>query len=108
MQQIGLDGYKQLISRDVALARSLQAKICARDDFELVAAGPLSVTCFLYTPQGAADVEAINRRLVPIVQCEGQVFLTGHGTRRQVRAARLYRQFPHDRSRPRPAARRDR
>lgn len=77
MQQLGLDGYRELITRDVALAKSLQAKICARNDFSLVAAGPLSVTCFLYTPPGVSEVEALNRRLIPIVQAEGKAFLTG-------------------------------
>jgi aromatic-L-amino-acid/L-tryptophan decarboxylase len=77
MQQIGMDGYKQLISRDIDLARKLQEKIRAREDFELVATGPLSVTCFLYTPPGNNDVEALNRKLIPLIQAEGQVFLTG-------------------------------
>jgi glutamate/tyrosine decarboxylase-like PLP-dependent enzyme len=77
MQQIGLDGYKELISHDVAMAQALQAKIRARDDFELVTAGPLSVTCFRYTPANVSDVEALNRRLVPILQASGEAFLTG-------------------------------
>jgi glutamate/tyrosine decarboxylase-like PLP-dependent enzyme len=77
MQQIGLKGYRQLISRDIDLARKLQAKIQARSDFELVASGALSVTCFLYRPEGREDVEAVNRKLLPVVQAEGQVFLTG-------------------------------
>jgi glutamate/tyrosine decarboxylase-like PLP-dependent enzyme len=76
-QQVGLDGYKELISRDVGLAKTLQDKIRARDDFELVAAGPLSVTCFRYTPPGAPNVDALNRKLLEIVQSEGNVFLTG-------------------------------
>ncbi len=59
------------------MAQALRAKICARADFELVAAGPLSVTCFRYAPPGAADVEALNRRLITTVQAEGEAFLTG-------------------------------
>jgi glutamate/tyrosine decarboxylase-like PLP-dependent enzyme len=77
LQQIGVKGYGQLIGRDIALARKLREKICARPDFELVAAGPLSVNCFLYAPPGAANVEALNRKIVPLVQSEGQVFITG-------------------------------
>lgn len=77
MQQIGLDGYKQLISHDIAMAKTLQAKIRARTDFELVTAGPLSVTCFRYAPANAPDVEALNRKLVPILQASGEAFLTG-------------------------------
>jgi aromatic-L-amino-acid/L-tryptophan decarboxylase len=76
LQQVGEQGYRDLISHDIAMARALQAKITARDDFELCAAGPLSVTCFRYTPSGAQDVETLNRQLLAIVQREGHAFLT--------------------------------
>ncbi len=77
LQQVGIDGYRELISRDIGLARSLREKIKARGDFELVTTGPLSVTCFRYAPPGAADVDKLNRKLLEIVQREGKVFLTG-------------------------------
>ncbi|HJZ47308.1 MAG TPA: pyridoxal-dependent decarboxylase, partial [Roseiflexaceae bacterium] len=76
LQQIGEQGYRELISRDIELARALQARIRARADFELVAAGPLSVTCFRYAPAGAGNLDELNRRLIDLVQREGQVFLT--------------------------------
>jgi aromatic-L-amino-acid/L-tryptophan decarboxylase len=76
LQQIGEQGYRQLISRDIALARALQERIRAHPDFELVAAGPLSITCFRYTPPAAQDLDALNRRLLDLVQRQGQVFLT--------------------------------
>jgi len=76
LQQIGEQGYRELISRDIALARALQARIRVHPDFELVAAGPLSITCFRYTPPGARDLDALNRRLLDLVQRQGQVFLT--------------------------------
>ena len=76
LQQIGAQGYRELIGRDIALARALQARIGQREDFELLAAGPLSVTCFRYAPPGARDLDALNRRLLDLVQREGQVFLT--------------------------------
>ena len=41
-----------------------------------MAAGPLSITCFRYTPPGARDLDALNRRLLDLVQRQGQVFLT--------------------------------
>ncbi len=77
LQQIGVDGYRELITHDVAMAQALQAKVQARDDFELVAAGPLSITCFRYAPAGAEDVDGLNRRIPEIVQREGRAFLTG-------------------------------
>jgi glutamate/tyrosine decarboxylase-like PLP-dependent enzyme len=81
LQQVGLGGYRELISRDIALARALQTKIAARDDFEQVAAGPLSITCFRYTPRCLRDdpaaVVRLNRALLPLVQDAGDAFLTG-------------------------------
>jgi glutamate/tyrosine decarboxylase-like PLP-dependent enzyme len=76
MQQIGEPGYRQLISRDIALAKTLQAKIAAHADFELIAAGPLSVTCFRYAPPGLNDLNILNRRIAETIQREGRVFLT--------------------------------
>ncbi|MCA9914534.1 MAG: aminotransferase class V-fold PLP-dependent enzyme, partial [Anaerolineae bacterium] len=76
MQQIGVEGYRELLRHDMVLAKSLQAKIRARDDFELVAAGPLSVTCFRYKRQGMADLDGLNRKLAETVQREGKAFLT--------------------------------
>lgn len=76
MQQIGVEGYRDLLRHDMVLAKSLQAKIRARDDFELVAAGPLSVTCFRYKRQGMADLDGLNRKLAETVQREGKAFLT--------------------------------
>jgi glutamate/tyrosine decarboxylase-like PLP-dependent enzyme len=48
-----------------------------RPDFEVLAAGPLSVTCFRYAPPGARDLDALNRALLEAVQRDGRVFLTG-------------------------------
>ena len=49
-----------------------------RKDFELVATGPLSVTCFRYAPEGVdeAELAGLNKKLVEVVQREGQAFLT--------------------------------
>ncbi|MBZ0281539.1 MAG: amino acid decarboxylase [Anaerolineae bacterium] len=78
MQQIGVEGYRELISRDIALAKTLQAKIQTRQDFELVAAGSLSVTCFRYAPAGVPEtvLAHLNRALLTTVQREGRAFIT--------------------------------
>jgi len=78
MQQIGIEGYRKLINRDIALAQTLQFKIQSRPDFELVAAGSLSVTCFRYTPAGVPqnDLDQLNRSLLNTVQHDGRAFLT--------------------------------
>ncbi len=77
LQQVGLNGYKQLITHDVAMAKALQQKVKSLRDFELVTAGPLSVTCFRYAPPNTPDLDALNRKLLDIVQAEGKAFLTG-------------------------------
>jgi glutamate/tyrosine decarboxylase-like PLP-dependent enzyme len=81
LRQIGLTGYRRLISRDIALARALQQRLREAEDFELVAAGPLSVTCFRYrpavSPPSDADVDRLNRTILEAVQSAGDVFLTG-------------------------------
>lgn len=76
IQQVGESGYRELIGRDIALARYLQRRVRERGDFELVAAGPLSISCFRYAPPDAADLDNLNRRLLDLVQREGQVYLT--------------------------------
>jgi aromatic-L-amino-acid/L-tryptophan decarboxylase len=76
LSHIGLDGYRHLISRDIALARKLQEKIQARPDFELRAAGPLSITCFRYITTRPYDLNALNRSILGLVQSQGEVYLT--------------------------------
>ena len=76
LKQIGVEGYRQLFGRDLALARLLRQKIKARSDFELVAAGPITVTCFRYAPPGARELKALNHALLQLVQAEGEVYLT--------------------------------
>src|SRR5205823_4272854 len=81
LKQIGLEGYRQAIARVIRLAQTLQERLRCSPSFELVAAGPLSITCFRYcpgTPSGDhADSDRLNRRLLELVQRDGAVFLTG-------------------------------
>jgi len=81
LRQIGLSGYRRLISHDIAMARVLQQRLRDAEGFELVSAGPLSVTCFRYRPAAAppadAEVDRLNRSILDAVQDAGQVFLTG-------------------------------
>lgn len=76
LQQVGVTGYREIISGNIALARVLAKKIETRPDFELVAAGALSVVCFRYTPPGVMDPDTLNRKLIPVIQNGGQAFLT--------------------------------
>jgi glutamate/tyrosine decarboxylase-like PLP-dependent enzyme len=79
MKCAGIDAYRESIRRDIALAGALRQRLPDSSDLEVVAGGPLSITCFRYRPQDGsdADVDRLNRRLLEIVHREGDVFLTG-------------------------------
>ena len=76
-----LDGYRNAIAHDIAMARGLQQRLRYAEDFELVSAGPLSVTCFRYAPAHLrgrdAELDHLNRQALDIVQRDGHVYLTG-------------------------------
>ena len=78
---IGVEGYREALRHDLEMTRALRQRLRAAPDFELVSEGPLSVTCFRYHPESFAgtnaDIDTLNRRLLEIVQRDGQVFLTG-------------------------------
>jgi glutamate/tyrosine decarboxylase-like PLP-dependent enzyme len=76
MQQVGEKGYRALISRDVGLARKFQERLRSHSDFEIVAAGPLSITCFRYVPPGAENLDELNGDLLERLQQEGNVYLS--------------------------------
>lgn len=78
LQHVGERAYRDLIEHDLMLARALQAKIRARDEFQLVTTGDLSITTFRYAAPGdAAEVDRVNRAALDLVQREGRAFLTG-------------------------------
>jgi glutamate/tyrosine decarboxylase-like PLP-dependent enzyme len=81
LRHIGIEGYRRSIARDIALARSLQRRVDAAADFELMSEGPLSITCFRHRPAALrgddAALDRANRALLDAVQNAGQVFLTG-------------------------------
>ncbi|MBK8023834.1 MAG: aminotransferase class V-fold PLP-dependent enzyme [Chloroflexi bacterium] len=81
LQQIGTAGYCELIERDIAMARLLRTKVEAAPDLELMAAGPLSVTCFRYRPADApemddGEIDVLNRAIPRLVQDGGETFIT--------------------------------
>lgn len=76
IKHVGVGGYRRLISRDIALARLLQEKIRNRPEFQLVATGPLTVTCFRYVSADTSDLDALNRSILARVQEDGEVYLT--------------------------------
>lgn len=76
LQQVGLDGYRQLLQNDIDRSYELRAKIEEREGFELVAAGPLSICTFVYAPNPASDVDQLQRDIATHVQASGEAFIT--------------------------------
>jgi len=80
IQHLGLDGYRDLIARDLRLADYLRAAVGSAPDLELLAWG-LSVVCFRYRPAGwtgtAGQLDDLNRRLASAVQDAGRAFCAG-------------------------------
>lgn len=92
LKHLGLAGYRELISHDLALAERLAATVQAAPDLELLARG-LSVVCFRCRPpsprlgpapeqdqepeQGRDSLDELNRRVLAAVQLGGRAFLAG-------------------------------
>ena len=78
LRHLGRAGYRQLISRDIAMAARLRRALARSADFEVLASG-LSVVCFRHRPAGLADAEldSHNQAALRAVQLGGRAFLAG-------------------------------
>lgn len=78
IQHFGLDGYREMISNDIRTAHDLRRKLNARDDFEIVTDGPLSVTCFRYVPAGVPEhmLDTVQRQVVEWTNHSARAFIT--------------------------------
>ena len=76
----GAGEFARAIEHDLANARLLAAKVRAARQLELLSAGDLGIVCFRYVPPGPrrpeAELEAINERLLVLLQRDGQVFVS--------------------------------
>jgi glutamate/tyrosine decarboxylase-like PLP-dependent enzyme len=69
----GLDGYREIVERDCALAKRLAEKITESDAFRLLAPVKMNVVCF--TLSGEVSAERIKTYLAA-VRASGAVFMT--------------------------------
>lgn len=78
IQHFGLDGYREMITNDIRTAEELRRKLHMRDDYETVTAGPLSVTCFRYTPAGVPEehLDTLQRQIVEWTNASARAFIT--------------------------------
>jgi aromatic-L-amino-acid/L-tryptophan decarboxylase len=76
----GLNGYREAIDKDIALAEYLAAGVRAAPALELHEPQSLSVVCFRYVPPGQncdrSALNALNRSLVEEIQLGGKAFLS--------------------------------
>jgi glutamate/tyrosine decarboxylase-like PLP-dependent enzyme len=83
LRHLGRDGYRRLITADLATAAELRSAVEGAADFELLASG-LSVVCFRHRPGGIgpggmdpARVDGHNQAVLKAVQLGGRAFLAG-------------------------------
>jgi aromatic-L-amino-acid decarboxylase len=79
LQQFGLEGYREVIEDNLALAAYLADRVREAPDFELAAPPSLSVVCFRFVGNRDRDddaIAALNRVLLERLQLGGDAFLT--------------------------------
>ena len=78
LQHLGLDGYRELLGRDVAHARRLADLVGADERLELFGPPELSIVCFRVTPPGVSGelLDRFNQAVLHRVQLGGEAFLS--------------------------------
>lgn len=80
LQQLGRGGVRQLVSRHLVLAERLVAMVDASAALERLTSPELSIVCFRFRPPDLplddAALDALNKRIMDVVQTEGRAFIT--------------------------------
>ncbi len=76
IRSYGVAGMQALIRRHVSWAADLAARLDREPDFEIVTVPILSLFSFRYRPEGAADLDALNARLLEQINDDGRIYLT--------------------------------
>lgn len=79
LKAYGFRAIRDMIQKDVDLARYLADQVEAAADYELKARSDLAIACFRYKGQLTAeeDIVDINKALIPALEADGRVFITG-------------------------------
>ncbi|HET7677535.1 MAG TPA: aminotransferase class V-fold PLP-dependent enzyme [Candidatus Limnocylindrales bacterium] len=91
LREIGAEGLRARINKDLDLARHVADRVRASDELELMAEPVLSICCFRYRPPGVdepATLDPLNERILLEVQARGRVVpsMTRIGGRYVIRA----------------------
>lgn len=80
LKHLGVNGYRDLIGHDIAIADKLAARVADSSQLELLARG-LSVVCFRCRPISGADdterLDKLNQDVLSAVQRAGHAFIAG-------------------------------
>ncbi len=79
LKTYGMQKFRSMIQKDIDLAHYLAGEVEKAEDFELKSTSHLAVTCFRFT-NGLSDeakIEELNRKLIPALEKDGRVFITG-------------------------------
>jgi aromatic-L-amino-acid decarboxylase len=79
LRSYGAEGLRAMIRRHVGLAKDFAGWVSADPRFELAAPVPLGLVCFRYVGEGgegAGERDALNARLLALVNASGRVHLT--------------------------------
>lgn len=79
IKSYGIKRIKEMIQKDIDLTHYLADQIEASEDFELSSKSSLAVACFRYTKglNTEAEIEKVNQQLIPALEKDGRVFITG-------------------------------
>jgi aromatic-L-amino-acid decarboxylase len=72
----GLSGLRAMIRDHIDWARGLAERVAAEPDFELVTPPMFSLFTFRHAPEGAADLDRLNARLVAAINDDGRIYVT--------------------------------
>jgi aromatic-L-amino-acid decarboxylase len=72
----GLNGLREMIRNHVNWSQGLAERLRVLPDFEIVTEPMLSLFTFVYTPDGAKDLDALNQTLVNKINDDGRIYLT--------------------------------
>ena len=79
LKAYGFTQIQAMMQKDLALTRYLEQQIQSSTDFELMSQSDLAIACFRYIGNqlDTAQIMAINHALIPALEKDGRIFITG-------------------------------
>ena len=76
MRAYGIEGLQQRIRNHIVWSEQLAGMLQNQPDFEVVTQPILSLFSFRYAPEGAQDLDNLNRQLLEAINNDGSIYLT--------------------------------